>query len=47
MPSGILRLGDAARGGILEGVRLHQEKEQNLWQDVNKPRQKRRRHSTS
>lgn len=28
MPSGILRLGDAARGGILEGVRLHQGKEQ-------------------
>lgn len=29
MPSGILRLGDAARDGILEGVRLHQGKEQN------------------
>lgn len=28
MPSGILRLGDAAHGGILEDVRLHQGKEQ-------------------
>ena len=47
MPSGILRLGDAARGGILEGVRLHQGKEQTQWQDVSKPRRNHLRHSTS